>query len=77
METIKIGIDGMTLVDLVRVARLGVRIEPTPEAEVQITKTRKLIENWVEAEETIYGVTTGFGLLSDVTISKEDTQKLQ
>ncbi|MBC8246755.1 MAG: histidine ammonia-lyase [Deltaproteobacteria bacterium] len=77
METIKIGIDGMTLNDLVRVARQGVKVQPTPEAEQQISKTRKLIENWVEAEETIYGVTTGFGLLSDVTISKEDTQKLQ
>ena len=77
METIKIGIDGMTLNDLVCVARQGVKVQPTPEAEQQISKTRKLIENWVEAEETIYGVTTGFGLLSDVTISKEDTQKLQ
>ena len=77
MKTIRIGIDGMTLNDLVCIARQGARVQPTSEAEQQITKTRKLIENWVEAEETIYGVTTGFGLLSDVTISKEDTQKLQ
>ena len=77
MDTIKIGIDGMTLIDLVNVARQGARVQPTPEAEQRISKTRKLIENWVEAEETIYGVTTGFGLLSDVAISKEDTQKLQ
>jgi histidine ammonia-lyase len=67
----------MTLNDLVCVARQGARVQPTPEVEQQISQTRKLIEHWVEAEETIYGVTTGFGLLSDVTISKEDTQKLQ
>ena len=72
METVKIGIDGMTLYDLVRVARQGVKAQPTPEAEEQILKTRKLIENWVETEKTIYGVTTGFGLLSEVAISKED-----
>lgn len=77
MNTIRIGIDGMTLNDLVCAARQGVKVQPTPEAGEQINKTRKLIENWVEAEETIYGVTTGFGLLSDVSISKEDTQKLQ
>jgi len=77
METVKIGIDGMTLVDLISVARQGASVEATPEAEQQITETRKLIENWVEAEQTIYGVTTGFGLLSDVAISKEDTRKLQ
>ena len=77
METIKIGIDGMTLIGLVRVARQGASVQSTSEAEEQISQTRKLIEKWVDAEETIYGVTTGFGLLSDVTISKEDTQKLQ
>jgi histidine ammonia-lyase len=39
--------------------------------------TRRLIEKWVEEERTIYGVTTGFGALSDVVISKKDTRRLQ
>ncbi|OPX35985.1 MAG: histidine ammonia-lyase, partial [Desulfobacteraceae bacterium 4484_190.2] len=39
--------------------------------------TRKLIEHWVQEEKIIYGVTTGFGALSDVIISKEDTWQLQ
>ena len=77
MDTTRIGIDGMTLKDLVGVARKGIKVQATPEAEEQISKTRRLIEQWVDAEETIYGVTTGFGLLSDVAISKDDTQKLQ
>ena len=77
METVKIGTDGMTLADLVRVARQGSKVEATQETERNIAQTRKLIENWVEAEETIYGVTTGFGSLSDVAISREDTKKLQ
>jgi histidine ammonia-lyase len=77
METVKIKIDGLTLADLVSVARKGARVHLTSEVGQQISNTRNLVENWVEAEETIYGVTTGFGMLSDVTISKEDTRKLQ
>ncbi|MCG2777973.1 MAG: histidine ammonia-lyase, partial [Desulfobacterales bacterium] len=33
--------------------------------------------HWVQEEKIIYGVTTGFGALSDVIISKEDTWQLQ
>jgi histidine ammonia-lyase len=36
-----------------------------------------LIEQWVKEEKSIYGVTTGFGALSDVAISKKDTRQLQ
>ena len=35
------------------------------------------MEQWVKKGERIYGVTTGFGALSDVTISFEDTRTLQ
>ncbi|MDX2439974.1 MAG: histidine ammonia-lyase, partial [Desulfobacterales bacterium] len=40
-------------------------------------KTRKLIEKLVKEEKAIYGVTTGFGALSDVTIPKKDSGQLQ
>ncbi len=43
METIKIGIDGMTLIGLVRVARQGASVQSTSEAEEQISQTRQLI----------------------------------
>jgi histidine ammonia-lyase len=35
------------------------------------------VERWVDDEKTIYGITTGFGALSDVVISKKDTRLLQ
>ena len=36
-----------------------------------------MVDRWVKEGVRIYGVTTGFGALSDVTISLEDTKKLQ
>jgi histidine ammonia-lyase len=74
MKEIVLGIDGMTLEDLVAIAREGARVRLGKESEQQIVNARKLIEKWVQEERTVYGVTTGFGALSDVTISKEETR---
>ena len=77
MKEILLGVDGMSLEALVAIAREGARVRLTKESEERIVKARKLIEKWVGEERTIYGITTGFGALSDVTISKEDTRRLQ
>jgi len=77
MKEILLGIDGMSLEDLVAIAREGSTVRLTKESKDRIINARKMIEKWVKEERVIYGVTTGFGALSDVTISKEDTQCLQ
>ena len=77
MKTILLGIDGMTLNDLADIAREGAAIQLTKESEALIQASRKLIEKWVAEEKRIYGVTTGFGALSDVSISPKDTCTLQ
>lgn len=43
----------------------------------RVNKARKLIDEWVKKGETIYGVTTGFGGFSSVTIPIKDIEKLQ
>ncbi len=65
------------LEDLIRIARNDVGIKISSESVGRITKARELIAKWVKDGERIYGVTTGFGALSEVTISYEDTKKLQ
>ncbi len=77
MKTIFLGTDGMTLEDLVAVARDRAKVKLMPQSLKKIRDTRKLIEKWVAEGKTIYGITTGFGALSDVTISKKDTRRLQ
>ncbi len=77
MKTISLGMDGMTIDNLVDIARRGARVEITKESENEIIASRKLIEKWVREERAIYGVTTGFGALSSVSISRKDTRQLQ
>jgi histidine ammonia-lyase len=77
MKAIRLDKDKMILDDLVAIARDGVKVQLSKTAEKRIIKARRLIEQWIKEGKTIYGVTTGFGALSNVSISKRDTQKLQ
>ncbi len=67
----------MTLADVVAVARNDAGIRLSNAAGQRIRRARELVDRWVNEEKVIYGVTTGFGALSDVTISGKDTRRLQ
>ncbi|UCD32761.1 MAG: aromatic amino acid lyase, partial [Desulfobacterales bacterium] len=77
MKEIQVGTDGMTLEDLIAITREGAKVALTKESAKRIIETRKLVEKWVQEEKIIYGITTGFGALSDVIISQKDTRQLQ
>jgi histidine ammonia-lyase len=77
MKEITLGIDGMTLEDLVCISREGAKVRLAEVSEKRILEARRLIETWIQQGKTIYGVTTGFGALSDVIISRKDTRRLQ
>ena len=77
MKDIFLGLDGLTIKDLAAIARQGAMVHLTKESQEQIRKTRKLVDHWVKKGRTIYGITTGFGALSDVTISRQETRQLQ
>jgi len=72
-----IGMEKMSLEDLASIARHGAKVQLTKASVQRINEARQLIEQWVKEEKSIYGVTTGFGALSDVAISKKDTRRLQ
>ncbi|MEN3038402.1 MAG: histidine ammonia-lyase [Candidatus Kryptonium sp.] len=72
-------IDGETLTPE-KVFEVAVNFAPvklSPNAISKIQKSRKLVESWVEKNETIYGVTTGFGDFATVRIEKDQIEKLQ
>jgi len=71
------GMEDMTLDDLVSISRQGATVQLSKESQKRINNARELIEQWIQEEKTIYGVTTGFGALSDVPISRKDTRQLQ
>lgn len=77
MSEILISSAPTSLEDLVAIARQGARVRLTEDSRKRVAKARHLIEQWVREGRTIYGVTTGFGALSDVAISKADTRQLQ
>jgi histidine ammonia-lyase len=77
MKNLFLDMDGMTIEDLAAVAREGAAVRLGPAAERRIAEGRALVDRWVTEERRIYGVTTGFGALSDVAISRGDTRRLQ
>jgi histidine ammonia-lyase len=77
MEEILLENEALTLSDLVAVARKGGTVRLGPDAMRRMGAARALIEKWLREEKRIYGITTGFGALSDVTISPTDARKLQ
>jgi len=75
----KLIIDGESLVisDVVKVARENYFVELAEEAKTKINKSRAYVDKLVDSDAVVYGITTGFGKFSDVSISKEDTKALQ
>ena len=73
-------LDGRTLPleDVERVALdPDVQVRLAPEAVQAITLARDFIEERVRSGEPVYGVTTGFGRLADVSIAPEERATLQ
>ncbi|MDG6221432.1 MAG: histidine ammonia-lyase, partial [Candidatus Thermoplasmatota archaeon] len=72
-------IDGksLTIDTVLAVARNGEKAEIASEALDRIQKCREFIEDMVEQEVPIYGVTTGIGEFARIQISKEQGQELQ
>ncbi|MHB0970189.1 MAG: aromatic amino acid lyase [Thermoanaerobaculia bacterium] len=54
---------GLTIEDVVRVARHGERVELAPEALHRIRTCRAMLDRKVEAHEIMYGVITGIGCI--------------
>src|SRR4030042_5663525 len=73
---IQIG-EKISLNDIERVASYGESVEIQPHAMQIMKKCNKLLLSRIFAGEKIYGVTTGFGKLSDVCIEKEEREILQ
>ena len=77
MQAVFLDMEGMTIEALVAVARQGAEARLSTAAAARIASGRALVDRWVREERRIYGVTTGFGALSDVAISGKDTRRLQ
>src|SRR5687767_12216255 len=74
-----IQLDGrpLTLQQIVDVANGKEEISLSDKARGRIDDARRVVEDIVSEGRTVYGVNTGFGKLSDLSIQKSDLQQLQ
>jgi histidine ammonia-lyase len=69
--------NGLTLDDLVRVARNFESVELGEEAKRRVRASRDMVERMAGEEKLVYGLTTGFGEFAQVKISAEQRRELQ
>jgi histidine ammonia-lyase len=67
----------LTLAEIEAVSLTNSRVELAPAARARMEASRATIEEILAAGQTVYGVNTGFGKLSDVRIPPESLAKLQ
>ena len=75
--TITLNSSGLTMEQVVAVARNGTKIEISKEALTKMAATRAHIETLAKAETPVYGISTGFGALANQHIAPEDRVQLQ
>lgn len=74
---LKIGAGRLRLEDVADVALRGRKAVLAPSAVRKIRRAHKYLQKQVRSGETLYGVNTGFGLLSNVKIPSTDIEQLQ
>ncbi|MCG2760297.1 MAG: aromatic amino acid ammonia-lyase [Candidatus Delongbacteria bacterium] len=75
--TVLITGSGLTIEDIVKVARYNEKIELHPEAEKRINVCRAMLEKKIIAKEIMYGVNTGIGEFSEVVLDDDQVQDFQ
>jgi histidine ammonia-lyase len=77
--TEKILIDGDTLTveEAYAVAVDRARVDLAPKARQRMLRTRAVVDDIVSRDEVVYGVTTGFGKLSEIAIPRDKLAQLQ
>jgi histidine ammonia-lyase len=77
MRTVTINSAGMSMQDVIDVARDNARVEISAESLAGMAKTREHIEKLASGETPVYGISTGFGALANRHIAIEDRVQLQ
>jgi len=76
-RSVPLGDGKLTVEKLAAVARQNVRVRLADGVLQRVRAARDRVDAWIAEGRVIYGMTTGFGVLSDVTISSDDTRRLQ
>lgn len=67
----------LTIAQVVAVARHGAQVRLSPTCHQKIQRSRALVEKILEEDRRVYGISTGFGEFSKVSIGREQSAQLQ
>ena len=68
---------GLTIQDVVDVARHGKEVDLHPEAIQRMVVCREMLEKKIKAGEIMYGVNTGIGEFSEVVLNDDQVKDFQ
>lgn len=77
MDTLIIKGSGLTIENVVEVARNGQKVELHSDAVKRINTCRAMLEKKIEAHEIMYGVNTGIGEFSEVVLDDDQVKDFQ
>lgn len=75
--TLQLTGDTLTISDIKQFLSDEDKVEVTAAAYERVKQSRAIVEDIIANKETIYGITTGFGLFSDVRIDEGEYNQLQ
>ena len=79
MDNVIVNIDGtsLSIESLIAIRDDMAEVKLTKEATISMSNSRKAVESIIESGKVVYGINTGFGALSNVTIDRENLAQLQ
>jgi len=77
VHTVRIDGETLRIEDVAEVARESTKVVIAEQAKKKVRRSRDVLEKLVRENSIIYGVNTGFGALSNRTISAEENRQLQ
>lgn len=76
-KTFDYGVATLTIGKALAIASGEMKGVLNKEARQRITNSQQQVQEIVDTDRTVYGITTGFGILANAKISEEDTRTLQ
>lgn len=77
MNQVVVKPSGMTMADVIAVARFGATVVISEETVQAMQETRAVVESLAASDEAVYGISTGFGALANTSIASADRVQLQ
>lgn len=77
MSIFKYGIDSLTVAKAIQLSEGKLKGAIDDIAKQKINQSQQYVNQIVKNNDTVYGINTGFGILSNKKISEEDTRTLQ